>query len=303
MGHTRFDTLSEMKNDRSSGFRSPSPCAAVVLRCESVCTSLQAPVSAPRKHCNSHSHTLAGSPGPQADSVPAAIRFCCARRHGTAYSCMSDQRLVDLAGCRSRSGHSVMSLRAAGMLLLSCGAEPAACARRPLPLLPQSTWLLRAACLLPPPAREMSSSCESTSAADPAKLPPNADGASGDDNTSDGDTVAAASADGALWQRRSEPLRAWDRPDDRNRLLIFYSDHYEVVSWFPASRMASACQCMPAVSLCIWHMRSGTAPEMLRVEGGSKLDVTWRVHFVLGAAGRAPLPYGQVRTSSLAAER
>ena len=33
------------------------------------------------------------------------------------------------------------------------------------------------------------------------------------------------------WRRPSEPQRPWDQPSDKRRLLVYYSDHYEVVSW------------------------------------------------------------------------
>lgn len=32
------------------------------------------------------------------------------------------------------------------------------------------------------------------------------------------------------WRRPSEPQRPWDQPSDKRRLLLYYSDHYEVVS-------------------------------------------------------------------------
>lgn len=35
--------------------------------------------------------------------------------------------------------------------------------------------------------------------------------------------------DQAHWQKPSEANRPWERPEDRQRLLTFYSDHYEVV--------------------------------------------------------------------------
>lgn len=32
-----------------------------------------------------------------------------------------------------------------------------------------------------------------------------------------------------MWRRPSEPARPWDQPQDKRRLLVFYSDHFHVV--------------------------------------------------------------------------
>lgn len=41
--------------------------------------------------------------------------------------------------------------------------------------------------------------------------------------------LKGAEPGGASWRVPSEKERPWDRPEDKSKLLVFYSDHYEVV--------------------------------------------------------------------------
>lgn len=41
---------------------------------------------------------------------------------------------------------------------------------------------------------------------------------------------APADGGGPAWRRPSEPQRLWDQPNDKRRLLVYYSDQYRVVS-------------------------------------------------------------------------
>ena len=53
------------------------------------------------------------------------------------------------------------------------------------------------------------------------------------------------------WRQPSEPQRPWDQPSDKHRLLVFYSDHYEVVS-------CAAVHCVANLGKC--HRSCGLLP-------------------------------------------
>lgn len=57
-----------------------------------------------------------------------------------------------------------------------------------------------------------------------------------------------------VWRRPSEPPRAWDQPEDRRRLVVFYSDQYRVVS--PRLRGADA-TCIDLHTHTLWQSQLG----------------------------------------------